>query len=144
MNQLDRLELANYPLRHKIRARFRDVDSLGHLNNVAIASYYEDARAELNLALFGNASLTADGKFQFVLAQVTIQYLRRAAVRGEFTIGTGIGRVGNSSVRYVAAMFQDDGCVGLCDAVMVHVVDGRAEPLPSDRRAALNGMGFPG
>jgi len=39
-----RLERSVYPYFRRVIARFSDMDSEGHLNNVALASFYEDGR----------------------------------------------------------------------------------------------------
>ncbi len=47
-----RLILGNYPLSVTVPSRFRDLDTLGHINNVAIGSFYEEGRARLNRECF--------------------------------------------------------------------------------------------
>lgn len=142
-SQPERFDLARYPFVHEVRSRFNDTDSLGHLNNLALASFHEDARAELNRQTFGPDALSANGPFHFVLAQATIQYLVEAWHPTAFRVGVGISRFGRSSVVYSSALFRDETCVGLCDAVMVHISGGIAAPLPPDMRAILEKVAFP-
>lgn len=38
-----RLDIANYPMRYTSRVLFADMDGFRHLNNVAIARFFEEA-----------------------------------------------------------------------------------------------------
>ncbi|MGR7003190.1 hypothetical protein ACU686_43130 [Yinghuangia aomiensis] len=64
-----RLVLANYPHHREIPARFADMDLRRHINNVAIASFYEDGRATLNMRLFGEDLITRRRDFRFVVLE---------------------------------------------------------------------------
>ncbi|MGJ3628623.1 thioesterase family protein [Sphingomonas sp. MMS24-JH45] len=66
-----RLLLDTYPRREVIRTRFQDLDLMGHLNNVAFAALFEDARVRFN-GLLGRMNC-GDG-FRAVVAN-TITYL---------------------------------------------------------------------
>ena len=48
-----RLERSVYPYFRRVIARFSDMDSEGHLNNVALASFYEDGRVSFLRGLIG-------------------------------------------------------------------------------------------
>jgi acyl-CoA thioester hydrolase len=141
----NRRELARYPWVHEIRARFADVDNLGHINNVAVVSYYEDARATFNNELLGLFSLHGSAKagpFHFLVAQSKVDYLAEAHYPGIFQVAVAIGSIGRSSVVYYAGLFRDGRCLGLCDTVLVHRVGGATTPVPPDRRALLEKMTF--
>ncbi|MCM3886922.1 thioesterase family protein [Frankia sp. R82] len=137
-----RLSLASYPMSHSITARFGDMDVNGHLNNVALASYYEDARVAADLRLFPQAP-PGRRTFSLVVAQVTVQYLAEAPFPGTYTIGIGVSRVGTTSFTHSAGLFRDAVCLGLCDAVIVHLVDGKPVALPPDLRAVFVSVAFP-
>ncbi|MBL7501884.1 thioesterase family protein [Frankia sp. CNm7] len=140
-----RRDLARYPWVHDIRARFADVDNLGHINNVTVVAYYEDARATFNnqlLGLWREAGSAKDGPFHFVVAQSRVDYLAEAHYPANYQVGVGIGRIGRSSVNYLAGFFHEGRCLGLCDAVLVHRTAGTTTPIPPDRRAILEKMAF--
>ncbi|OHV34403.1 MULTISPECIES: acyl-CoA thioesterase [Pseudofrankia] len=141
----DRRDLARYPWVHEIRARFADVDNLGHINNVAVVAYYEDARAAFNnqlLGLFGTPGSARSGPFHFVVAQSRVDYLAEAHYPANYEVGVAIGWIGRSSVVYFSGLFHEGTCLGLCDTVLVHRVDGSTTPVPPDRRALLEKMAF--
>ena len=47
----ERVEPGRYPLKVRILARYADVDPLWHINNVAIAQYYEEARVSASMTM---------------------------------------------------------------------------------------------
>ena len=59
-----RLDSDRYPLKARILARYADVDPLWHINNVAIAQYYEEARVSTTMMVLeagGSPHRTASG-----------------------------------------------------------------------------------
>ncbi|WP_462203091.1 acyl-CoA thioesterase [Frankia sp. CcWB3] len=123
--------------------RFSDMDSFGHLNNVAVASLYEDTRVRLHTRLLRPEDPGGLPGFTPVVAQLSIHYLAEAHYPATYEIGHGISRIGASSFVHSAGLFLDEVCLGLCDTVMVHLVDGVPTPLPPDRRALLESVWFP-
>jgi acyl-CoA thioester hydrolase len=138
-----RLSLASYPVSHSIAARFSDMDVNRHLNNVALASYYEDARVSVHLRMFAEDPPTGVHRFSLVVAQVSIHYLAEAPFPGVYVIGGGIGRIGRSSFTHYAGLFLDGVCLGVSDTVVVHMVDGVPTAIPPYRRAQLEALAFP-
>lgn len=131
-----RLILENYPLSVTVPSRFRDLDTLGHLNNVAIGSFYEEGRAELNRVCFP-VEMRRAHKMRMLIADVHIQYLKEAHYPGDLVVGAGAGHIGRTSYRIDLALFQKGRCVGVCETVLVNT-DGQAvTPIPGEGRAAL-------
>ena len=48
---------AHYPYQQKVIARYADVDPLWHINNVAMAQYFEDTRISMLRTLLGIVTL---------------------------------------------------------------------------------------
>jgi acyl-CoA thioester hydrolase len=138
-----RLDLGNYPFTREIVARFSDVDSQRHLNNVAISAYYEDSRATLARHLFGENYYAGPRDFRFVVLRNTLHYLAEAPYPATYEVGAGITRVGGSSFEESLGLFLDGRCVGLCETVMVHLTDAGPAPLPAERRALPAKVAFP-
>lgn len=107
--------------RHSYRAwtaipiRFGDQDVVGHVNNVAIASYFENARCvHLIPALkHGEPKLTT------VLARITIDYLAELHFPGSVDVGIRITQRGNKSFVIAGAIFDGETCCATCEATMV-------------------------
>jgi acyl-CoA thioester hydrolase len=131
-----RLVLENYPLSVTVPSRFRDLDTLGHLNNVAIGSFYEEGRAELNRVCFP-VEMRRKHAMRMLIADVHIQYLREAHYPGDLIVGSGVGHIGRTSYRIDLALFQNGDCVGVCETVLVNTDGQQNAPIPEEGRAAL-------
>ncbi|NWH08813.1 MAG: acyl-CoA thioesterase [Alphaproteobacteria bacterium] len=135
-----RLELGTYPFSVPLLARFGDMDIGQHLNNVAIARYYEEARVVFNQSLLGDLRLSSrpDAPARVLVAQVNITYLREGRYPGQLTVGVGVARIGTTSYTLGCALFQEDDCLGVSDAVIVHAGKDGPAPLPEPMRERLN------
>lgn len=138
-----RLALANYPFVRDVPARFADMDLQRHINNVAIASYYEDGRANLNMRMFGEDMFARLRDWRLVVLETRTRYLREAPFPGTYHVGAGITRLGSSSYEVGLGLFHNDTCVGLCDTVLVHLTDAGAAPIPAERRSQMDKFAFP-
>ncbi len=112
-----RLELAAYPVILENDTRFQDMDVNGHLNNVAFAALFENARVQLHRKARPWGERPENERT--MVASVEINYLREGSFPAPVTIASGIGRVGNSSWTVIQAMFQKGQCIGTCDSVIV-------------------------
>ena len=131
-----RLTPGAYPWRIALETRFGDMDPNRHLNNVAIARLYEEARVRFNMAL--RAAQPAIGRPHFLVAHVAVDYLAEGHYPDPVEVTFGVLSFGSSSYRASLGMFQRGHCIGLCDTVLVHRGDdGGPMPLPSALRDAL-------
>ncbi|AUW56946.1 thioesterase [Sphingobium sp. SCG-1] len=118
-----RLELDRYPFVTSTDTRFRDLDIMGHINNVAMAGIFETARVRFHRHLGRHPQ---DQGVRWLVASVHLEYLQEAHYPDEITMGCAIGHVGNTSWQVVSAAFQNGECVAICDSVVVtHGPDGR-------------------
>ncbi|KPM53446.1 thioesterase [Frankia sp. R43] len=141
-----RIQLANYPFALTMQPRFGDMDSLGHVNNVAIAALFEEARIAMNRALLGanHGGLPHERRpLPVVAARVEIDYLGEVAYPGTYEVGVGIGRLGNTSILQVCGLFEGETCLALCDTVIVHRSENGPAPVPERVRGVLASMSFP-
>jgi acyl-CoA thioester hydrolase len=137
----NRLSRQAYPRLFEMRASYGDVDSFQHLNNVALARYLEEGRASLNMEVFGiDAVVRPSLGVQLLFASIEIDYVSQGLYPGVITVATAISRIGRSSFVHASALFQNDNCVALCDAVTVHAVNGKGLDLPPEIRAGLEGL----
>ena len=129
-----RLQRQVYPYFRRVIARFSDMDSEGHLNNVALASFYEDGRVSFLRGLTGDERRNG---FRFVIANLDISYLAEAHYPGDYDVGLGVTKIGNTSFGLGGALFSGDRCVGVCDTTQVVVGERRPMPVPAALRQAL-------
>lgn len=119
------------------KIRFQDIDRLGHVNNVAITIYAESGRVEFLDAVMP-AALMADNGPLWVIARLDIQFRAQSHYPGTVAIGTGVLRVGNSSITLGQGLFVGGRCIATTESVVV-LVDpetGRGMTLPDAVRAA--------
>ena len=133
-----RLNSASYPISMAADTRFQDLDVNGHLNNVAFAALFENARVRLNRAARPLGERPANERT--MVAVVTISYLREGNFPDGVTIYSGIGQIGTSSWTIIQAMFQNGHCIATCDTVVVCRTDNQAKPLRAELRNYLEGV----
>ena len=131
-----RLLAETYPLSVVVPTRFRDLDPLGHLNNVAIGAFYEEGRAHLHRTVFPPTARKAR-PLRLLIADVHIAYLAEAHYPAPCTVSAGVQRIGRSSYTIALGLFQNEVCVGACETVMVHTDGAGPTAIPDAAREAL-------
>ncbi len=119
----------DYPLRTHDKLRFSDTDKQGHINNAVYSTFYETGRTQT----FEQAHKVADTQdCEFVIAQVTIQYLKEMHWPGTVEVGSRIQRVGNSSIVLEQAVFQDGNLCSKAESVCVQINTASRKSQPFD------------
>lgn len=137
------LGFADFPRRSFDKVRYADTDRQGHVNNTAFSSFFETGRVEL---LYNpDSPLAAEGA-SFVIAWLTLGYEAEITWPGRVDVGTGVTRIGTSSVSFYQALFQDDRRVARAETIIVQVHDEtrRSHPLTDETRAVLERYRLPG
>ena len=132
-----RLRLESYPVVGEIAARYGDMDANGHLNNLALESLHENARATMNRDLLPSAYDVTRRRIRLVTSQNTVHFLAEAHWPATIATGAGVGRIGRTSYVASTALFISGSCIGVCDTVLVALGDDGPVPLPDEFRAAL-------
>jgi acyl-CoA thioester hydrolase len=138
-----RLLRASYPFSIPIRMLWGDVDMLGHVNNVALGRCLEEARVAMFREMFAGTS-AFDGSARLMLASLSVTYLAETLYPGEVEVAACVASVGRSSLRELAAIFQNGRCTVLADAVVVHATRDGPQPIGEDARGRVAGFGFRG
>ncbi len=128
-----RLDPACYPHREAIQTRFRDLDPLGHINNVAMSALFESARVRFNRSM----GLSGWAGHRWLVARVEIDYLGESFFPDDVEICTGIGEIGNRSWHILALALQNGEPIAASDVVIVMSASGGLTALPDDFRAGL-------
>ena len=97
--------------------RFRDLDLLGHVNNVNLAGWLEDGRVSLELPI-QPCTPSYVGPV-IVLLDLHIQYLEEIHLGDEVKVGTRIQRLGNTSVVLGQAVFANGKAAAIAEVVEV-------------------------
>ena len=133
-----RLHLDSYPVVDEIAARYGDMDANGHLNNLALESLHENARATMNRALLPEAYDVGVRRNRLVTSQNAVHFLVEAHWPATIQTGAGVGRIGRTSYVASTGLFIAGTCIGVCDTVLVALGDDGPVPIPDDLRAALH------
>lgn len=122
-----RLDRENYPSPGlDLTVFYGDLDTNGHINNVALGRYFEMGRLDVHHRTGLDKLIFADGGSQLV-ARVAIDYLAESHL-GQMHVRTRIAKVGRTSVIEEQAAFQGDTCVALAEVVFVRLQDGTPSP----------------
>ncbi|MEM7525487.1 MAG: thioesterase family protein [Pseudomonadota bacterium] len=132
----DLTDIAGYEVFETVTLRYSDEDSMGHVNNVAYAAYFEAGRMGLFSEILRGMG---DQKFNFVLANVAIDYLREMRFPGELRVGGRLLRVGTKSITTGYGAFLNGVCHATSTSVNVYFdpETRRSRPFPDDIRAGL-------
>lgn len=90
-----------------IPIRFRDLDPLNHVNNAIFSTYFEEAR----IAFIQEVSQLADqlkNGYSFVLANIEITFVHPVEYPAELLIGSGIKKLGNTSITSFQAIYTKE------------------------------------
>lgn len=123
--------------------RYNDLDPNGHVNNVAVCTFFEDGRVMFRDRHFkGQVENVLTG---FVLARYLIEYHRPLKFPGSVDVGTTIIRIGRASYTFGQAVFRGDECVATAEAVQVRVDSetGRSVALSDAFKALLESAASP-
>ena len=136
LNNLDLADLNNFAYFTNVTVRYSDQDELGHINNCSYAAYVEAGRVQF---LGGLLSPKKHPGIDFILARVTINYLREAHYPGTIKVGSRILALGTKSMTTGYGLFKNNICVATADSVNIYFeLDSRKTiEIPRDIRAAL-------
>ncbi len=108
--------------------RFGDLDIRGHINNVSIVQYTEDARVAFQMETVGREIYVADSPVRVVVAQMTLHFVSEGFFPDPIDAGVGIARIGNTSYVLTCGLFQNGKCIAVQDTSMVYM--GPKGPMP--------------
>jgi acyl-CoA thioester hydrolase len=124
-----RLRPETYGFHLAMPTRFGDLDIRGHINNVSIVQYTEDARVAFQMETVGREIYQADSDVRVVVAQLTLHFVSEGFFPAPIDAGVGIGRIGTSSYLLCCALFQEGKCIAVQDTSMVYMGANGAMPL---------------
>lgn len=119
--------LTDFPLQTFDKVRYGDTDRQGHVNNAVFSTYLETGRVEL---LYAAELPLLSETASFVIAALNLNFIREIHWPGQVDIGTGILKVGNSSIKIYQQLFQNGQCVASAVTVIVQVDNAGGGSLP--------------
>lgn len=134
--------LEAFPARAHDKLRYADTDRQGHVNNAVFATFLETGRVEL---LYDPAAPLAGPGASFVIASLRLDLRAELTWPGRVEIGTGVLKIGTSSLTLAQALYQGATCAATGETVIVQVgPDGRPLPLGAAAVARLSVLRLPG
>src|SRR5262249_52337518 len=128
---------------HRLEVRFRDCDSMGHVNNAVYLTYLEQTRLMHWRSLWGFGSpQLPPGMPGVILARVECDYKRPATFGEVLDVRLTVAAIGRSSFRYEYEIVDGDGRTVLTAKTVQVMYDYAAErpvPIPDGIRALLAG-----
>lgn len=120
------LKLSDFPSSTYDKIRYSDTDRQGHVNNATFATFLETGRVEI---LYNPDYPVLTPTTSFVIASLQLDFVQEIKWPGKVEIGTGIQKIGNSSVVLYQQLFQEDICTARATTVIVQVSDETAKSI---------------
>lgn len=132
-------DISAYRVFEPVSLRYSDQDAMGHVNNVAYAAFFEAGRMGLFSVLLKGMG---DQKFNFVLANLTVDYVKEMHFPGEVQVGGRLLRVGTKSITTGYGAFLNGVCHATSTSVNVYFdpETRRSRAFPDHIRTSLNSM----
>ena len=139
MARLDRVRLTSgvFPYVCEVPTRFTDIDVLGHVNNVAAAAIFQEARARFSHAcgLVGVMNGLA-----LVVASMTIEYADEMRHPDPVQVSVGLIELGRTSYRLGQVARQNGRIGAYAEIVQVASSNGASAPFGEAWRAKLESL----
>ena len=110
------LTLSDFDFWTTIRTRWRDMDSLNHINHTSYLTYMETARVELYTKL-GFSGINKEMDESTILGSMEVHYLDQATHPTKFDVGHRFVRTGQKSYDLLSALFKSNNKKLVCHAL---------------------------
>jgi acyl-CoA thioester hydrolase len=121
--------MGEFPFVRRERVRFRDCDSMGHVNNAVYSTFLEEARIEV-----------LGGLADFILARVEIDFRSELRAGEEIEVRTRCSRIGTKSLELEHEIHAPGRIAAEAKSVLVgyDYELGQSIPLPGELRERLS------
>jgi acyl-CoA thioester hydrolase len=131
-----------FPACSSVPFRYSDTDRQGHINNGVFATLCETGRVELFQDALDGLEVR---RMQFVIVRLVIDFLGEMHWPGAAVVGTGVTRLGTSSIAMRQGIFSGGRCAAMAESVVVvmNMDTRRPMPIPDDLRATYEALRLP-
>jgi acyl-CoA thioester hydrolase len=121
-----------------VTPRFGNSDGLGHINNVALAEWFELARNPL-FRIFDPGLSLARGAWPLILAHTDYDFLEELFFQHDVEIRSSVSRIGTKSFTMYHEAWQEGRLCAVGSAVIVHFdfTTRKSTPIPEDKKKLL-------
>jgi acyl-CoA thioester hydrolase len=129
---------AQYRFWTEEKLRNADTDLQGHVNNAVMSSFFEAGRIEV---LTDPAIAQIRAATRIVVVKMLINFKKELFFPGRVKIGTGVSKIGRTSLEFVQAIHAANGEVASAEAtcVLMDRETRKPTPVPEEMRRFLVG-----
>jgi len=102
---------------YTLKPRFNDTDALGHINNAAYATWFEEARRFIFKLFVPDLD---PKKWNLIIARTEFDFIAQGQFEKEVTITTTVEKIGTSSFVLAHEAVQDNTVISRGKAFLVH------------------------
>lgn len=88
-----------------IHVRFRDIDSMGHVNNAVYLTYFEEGRKAFLHEVF---NIVHPGDYNFILAHISCDFLRPIKIDDSVVVEVWIGEIGRKRFDFIYRLIDHE------------------------------------
>lgn len=134
MTDLADVPLEDFSYVHEMSVRYRDLDDLGHVNNVVHATYFEEGRIHyLNHVLDRGVP-----NLDTVIVHLEVDFVRPVEYDDDLRVGVRVPELGRSSLPFEYRVEADGELASTGGTVQVmRGEDGTSTPIRDEVRAAI-------
>lgn len=88
-----------------IPVRFRDIDSMGHVNNAVYLTYFEEGRKEFVREVFG---IVDPGDYNFILAHIRCDFVKPIRISDAVRLEIWVGEIGRKRFDFIYRVIGAD------------------------------------
>jgi acyl-CoA thioester hydrolase len=81
-----------------INVRFKDIDSMNHVNNAVYFTYFEEGRKEFVQSVFG---IVDPEDYNFIIAHISCDYLKPVKISDEVFLEIWVGDIGRKHFEFI-------------------------------------------
>lgn len=135
--ELNKIKLNEYPVQTHEKIRYADMDRQGHVNNALFSTFIETGRIEILRDQKLNHLISQS---EFVIAHLSMHFIEEIEWPGTVEIGTAILSLGNSSLKLIQSIYQNNRLKATAESVIVQVdvLSKKSKPLSSDLKNELS------
>jgi acyl-CoA thioester hydrolase len=124
--------MTEYETEVELSVRYRDIDSVGHVNNAVYVSYLEEARVAYIKRVFGVSAVDPG----FVVAHISVDYERPIELGETVIVALGVTALGESSITMTYEIRADGARAATAETVIVPFdrEAGTSRPVPDEWR----------
>lgn len=137
------LDPVNYVHATAITTRYSDLDTQGHLNNVAVAELLETARVRFLHHIYQSIGINF-GETRGVIVAVHIDYLGEGSLIDDVIVHSAFGKAGNTSFVIKQLIKQRDTNIAAAQTTAVRMDENGPHALPTQFKEAMNVNRFKG